>query len=477
MTTSPSRQPKGIPVGGQFAATTHGESGLSLLPPATPTGEGLDAETVIAAAARTIGPGIVPELERQFGEAKTHGGLQLMLQSVDSRYNKDSAYERVDSMSGLNGTRADQLTELGYTNVGQFSHTKLRNLDGISAVVRHGIEPDRLDFISRLNKGQYLWSAWEKEAILTSPVADLENLVATNKGKSPEEKFIATAALLGPEKAARAREAFAAGIRPNEQRLVEAEQHAPELLVELRNELPETKRGPYFIVDMADRGITGAHLKNYGVKACGAFTGDELDACDIKPSVLRSLVSSSVQTDLASYRKLSDAGYTKGADLKAASDAMGTIDIKTLAAVRKYADGQTLQAFAGAVGASLDKAGARAVGRLVKAGITEPAQLRPWTSSSHNEANRFIERGTALGLHADIIAARISPERLGEMTRAGIPVSEAPRLKSATDVWAAGKPFRERWEADEARRVEQRWTRQAKPWAFTEDTYRSGAEL
>lgn len=475
MTYSPSRQPKGIPVGGQFAATAHGESGLSLLPPATPTGDGLDAETVIASAARIIGPGIVPELERQFGEAKTAGGRQLLLQSVDSRYNRDSVYERVDSMAGLDAKRADQLTELGYTNVGQFSHTKLRNLNGISSVVRHGIEPDRLAFIGKLNRGEYHWSRWEKEIILTAPVADLENLIVSNKGKSHEEKYIATVALLGPTKEARARQAIAAGIRPGETGLIEAERHAPETLIALRDELPETKRSAAYIVELADRGITGEHLKQYGAKACEAFSGAELDAAEIKPAVLRSLVSSSIQTDLASYRKLHEAGYTKSADLKAASDAMRTVDIKTLAAVRKYADGRTLQAFAAKLGTSLSKADARAIGRLGKAGITEPAQLRPWTAAAHNEANRFIERGTALGLHADIVAARITPERLGEMTRAGIPVNEAPGLKNAPDLWAAGKPFRERWEADQERKFQQRWIREAQPWAFTEDTYRDGA--
>jgi hypothetical protein len=475
MTSSPSRQPKGIPVGGQFATAAHSESGVLLAPP-TPPRDGLDVETVVAAAADSIGPGIIPELERQIAETKTPGGLQLMLQSIDSRYNRDSLYERVSSMSGLDAQRADHLAELGYTNVDQLSHSKLRNLEGISSIVRHDIEPDRLAFIGRLNKGQYQWSQWEREAILTAPVADLDNLIADNKGKTPEEKYIATVALLDPEKVDRAQQAFAAGIKPTELRLVEAKQHAPELLVELRNELPESKRGAYFIVDMADRGITGAHVKSYGVKACGAFSGAELDACGIKPAVLRSLVSSPLQTDLHSYRKLSEAGYTKGADLKAASDAMGTTDIRVLAGVRKYADGATLQAFAGALGTSLTKFDAQAVARLGKAGITEPAQLRPWISANHAEANKFIERGAVLGIHADVVTARISPERIGEMTRAGIPVNEAPALKNAPDLWAAGKPFRERWEADQSRLAEQRWIREAKPWAFTEDTYLDGGQ-
>lgn len=476
MTFSPSRQPKGIPVGGQFSTAVHGESDISLALSPEPS-HGLDAETVIGHAARSIGPGVIAELERQVAGTTTPGGRQLILQSIDSRYNQHSIYGRANAMSGLDPQRCDDLAALGYTSIDEVSWEKTSNLNGLSSITSKGIGPDRLAFISRLKKSEYQWSAWEKEVILTAPVDELDHLISSNKGKSPEEKYIATVALLGPDKVARAQQAFAAGITPSEQRLIEAEQHTPEVLVELRNELPESKRGAYFIVDMADRGITGQHVKNYGVKACGAFSGPELDACGIKPAVLRSLVSSSVQTDLESYRRLSDAGYTKGSDLKAASQAMGTTDVKALATVRKHADGATLQNFAEAVRGDLTTADAQAVGRLVKAGIADPAELRKWTAANYSEANRLMDRDQSiLAVHADVVTAGITPEQLGAMSRAGIPVDEAPRLKNAPDLWAAGKPFRDAWEAHQVRQAEQRWIREAKPWAFTEDTYRDGAE-
>ncbi len=62
------------------------------------------------------------------------------------------------------------------------------------------------------------------------------------------------------------------------------------------------------------------------------------------------------------------------------------------------------------------------------------------------------------------------------MTRAGIPVTEAAKHKNTEDLWAAGREFRAAWDADQASKVAGRWERETTPWAYTEETYRNGAD-
>jgi len=57
MTTTISRQPHGIPVGGQFAPNTHAEPDVSLDAPLT-RGQALDLSTLVPGQPRTIGPDV-----------------------------------------------------------------------------------------------------------------------------------------------------------------------------------------------------------------------------------------------------------------------------------------------------------------------------------------------------------------------------------------------------------------------------------
>lgn len=57
MTTTITRQPQGIPVGGQFAPITHAEPSVSLDTPMT-RGQALDLSTLVPGRPRTIGPDV-----------------------------------------------------------------------------------------------------------------------------------------------------------------------------------------------------------------------------------------------------------------------------------------------------------------------------------------------------------------------------------------------------------------------------------
>lgn len=471
MRTPISRQPKGIPVGGQFAATMHGEPGLRL---GAPGPAAVNEDDVLTAVTESMGPGAVPGVRRRLAETQTDGGRQLFLQRCDALYNQESAYTVDRSIHGPDPEQCDALAALGYESVNDFSPEKLKNFRGVDSIIAGGIEPGRLELLTRLTRHEFQWSAWEKEAYLGAGLEDLETVIS-NQDASLRDRYVATVALLGPEKAERVRHALELGI--GDRGLIEADTHPLETVAELRAALPSSKRGAWHIVQLADKGITGAHLRTYGTKACEQYTARQLEASPVPPKTIRSFLAAGVRVDLDGMKLLHEAGYTAGADLKSASQAMGTYDPERLAAARGHASGDELARFGAALSSRVSVEDAEAIAVLRAHGITEPAQLRPYTTAAHSRANHAVNRNqSVLAVHANVIKAGISPEKLGQMQRAGIPVDEAPAFKDSADLWADGKKYRDAHDADQARKLEGRWIRTASPWAFTEENYLKGTE-
>ncbi|QOT19388.1 hypothetical protein [Paenarthrobacter sp. YJN-5] len=470
--TTITRQPKGIPAGGQFAATVHAETSVSLRPAARAA---LNEDDILAAVAAHEGPGAVPGVRRRIAETTTVGGRELFLQRCDAMYNPASPYRIDRSIYGPTPEHCDALAALGYESVNQFDRAGTKNFPGLGAIIDGGIGPDRLEVLGKLSTHQHQWSAWEKSAYLNAPLGDLEAVI-TNQGLSRVDMYLATVDLMGSEaKSARARKAISMGI--GDRGLIEADQYGLENLRDLRDALPEAKRTTSQIVGLAQRGITGLRLRTYGSKACETYSGKELDDALVAPKTIRSFLSSGFYPTLADMKVLHDAGYTTGNDLKAASRALRTTDTKLLAAARRHTTGAQMAVFAPATGHVLRPEDPKAIGRLNKLGIDHPDQLRPWAAACHARANRFIDRDQSiLAIHADIIKAGITPERLGAMTRAGIPVTDAVTHKNTRDLWAAGAEYRSAWDADQASKVARRWESKATPWAYTEDTYLEGAD-
>ncbi|GAC1375575.1 MAG: hypothetical protein NVSMB43_15120 [Pseudarthrobacter sp.] len=289
-----------------------------------------------------------------------------------------------------------------------------------------------------------------------------------------KDRYINTVALLGADKAERARRGLELGI--GDRGIIEAVEHPLEALSDLRDDLPESKRSAYHIVCLADRGITGPRLRTCGSKACEQFTGKELDEAPVAPKTIRSFMSAGFQPSLSEVKTLPDAGYTSGSDLKAASPVRGTTDIARLVASRKHSTGAKLAVFAAATsGKWLRPDDPKVMGRLLKLGIDDPAKLRPWTAASHNRADDLFSRDQSiLAIHADVIKAGITPERLGAITRAGIPVTEAAKHKSTRELWPPapntglpGMPIR-------PAKVERCWQNEPTPWAFSKENYLDG---
>ena len=476
MTQTINRQPQGIPIGGQFAATTHGEPDCSLSGSSAP---GVDEAVILKLVEARNGPGAVPYVILELAAAETIGGRELYLQRCDAIYNPDSEFT-IDRSYGYapRASECDALSDLGYTSVNQFAPEKMKRLRGVDSIISGGVTPDRLEVLDKLPTHEFQWSAWEKDAYLNAPVEDLDR-VLSDKDLSRADKYIATVALTGTvdstgeDRAARARRAI--DLKIGDRGLIEATDHGLEHLMVLRDTVTESKRNAAHIVGLAGRGITGHHLKTYGAKACETFDAQDLEASTVPPKTLRSFLTSGVRMDLAGAKALHGAGYTAGNDLKAASKALGTTETKHLAKARKHATGAQMALFAAATRKDLRPDDLPAIARLNKAGITDPDQLKPWVAASHNRANQFVNRDQSiLAVHADVIEAGITPERLGEMTRAGIPVDQTPAYTGSKNLWADGKQFRDAHDAHQEKQLATKWIRAVTPWAFTEDTYKDG---
>jgi hypothetical protein len=73
-------------------------------------------------------------------------------------------------------------------------------------------------------------------------------------------------------------------------------------------------------------------------------------------------------------------------------------------------------------------------------------------------------------------AAGGTPQRLAQLTRAGIPIEKAAAFKNSSDPWKDGTPFREAAMAEE-RRLHETWRTLASPpgpWPWAKDTYQTG---
>lgn len=149
-----------------------------------------------------------------------------------------------------------------------------KNLRGLETVLDHGITPERLAVLHGQPRHEFQWSAWEKEAYLTAPLKKLEE--ALDKSKGPRDQYNAAVTILLPDRAARLREARDLGV--SDRGLVEATDHPLPVLAGIRDALPERARNTLNIVTYADKGITAAHLKRYGARACTKFDAKTLDA-------------------------------------------------------------------------------------------------------------------------------------------------------------------------------------------------------
>lgn len=453
---------------GQYTFTERQESDLTL-----GSGARLTVEDVLQRVAETNGPGAVPAVEAEIAATTPGGGRDLYLQRTDALYNRDSPY-RIDlqNYGRPTGAQCEALAGLGYENVNQFGPDKLKNFPGHDTLINNAIEPERLELLAQLPKPAYQWSDWEKEAYYEAPLSLLDEEIL-DPGRDPWASYEKTVTLLQPERRRRVQEAHK--LRIYDKALIESDAHPLPVLAEIRDALPSSKRGAWHITGLADKGISGRHLKGYGVRAAERFTGKELDESGIEPSAVRSVLSNAPDAEFSDIAKFADAGFTKGRDLRSTARALGTSDADTLIEARKYATGEELAIYRHGRREPLTLEDAKAVGELFRAGIDDPRKLERWLSEVHGQANRWDRTAPSVfRTYAGIISAGISPKKLGKMTRAGIPTREAANFKDSQDLWADGKSFRDEYKADQDALIGTPYAYQRRDWAFNEENYLEG---
>lgn len=453
---------------GQYTFTERQEATVAL----GAAGSGLTVEDVLQRVAETNGPGAVPAVEREIAATTPGGGRDLYLQRTDALYNRDSPY-RVDRYGyGPTGAQCEALAALGYENVNQFGPDKLKNFPGHDTLIDNGIGPDRLELLGQLPKPSYQWSDWEKEAYYEAPLTLLDEDIL-DPGRDPRRVYERTVTLLHPERGRRVREAWDLGI--NDKALIESDNYPLPVLADLRDALPSSKRGAWHITGLAKKGISGRHLREYGVKAAERFTGKELDDSGLEPSAVRSVLANAPTAEFEDITKFIAGGFTKGRELRSTAQAMGTSAADTLIEARKHATGQQLSVYRHGRREPLTLEDAKAVGELFKAGIDDPRKLDRWADEVHAAANPWNRRNPSVfRTYADIITAGVTPKKLGTMTRAGIPMWEAAKFKDSTDLWADGKAFRDEYQADQNALIGTPYAYQRRDWAFTKEDYADG---
>lgn len=464
-TTFRPRVDAGVPAGGEFRAFGHSDVVPALGGPVVPATMTV-AELIDAESAR-YGAGYRERMEAQYERITTDGGRTLFTQHLDARANPETRFDS-RAISGIDDTGAyDQLAALGYTDINELSEVKRKNLRGISTILDAGITPERLAVLNAQPRHEFQWSAWEKEAYLTAPVDRLA--AALHRGKSPGDQYSEAVTILHPDRKARLQEARDLDI--TDRGIVEATEHPLPVLAGILQELPESARNTLNVVTYANKGITAEHLKRFGTRACTKFDGKDLLTSGLAPKTVKALMTGGYKGDLDGMWALHDGGYETAADFKSASKAMGSGDPAVLVEARKHATGEQLERFRGNKPTPLTVTDAAAVGRLIEQGFTSTEDLREYTSQVCQDSNMLVDRKTSpYAVYAGFKPAGLTPEKLGELTRAGIPVSEAYRFAKTENAWADGERFR----AEYADRQAALKLSAPRGWPYTETTFKTG---
>lgn len=261
----------GVPSGGEFKATAHSDVVPALGVPAT-TPSTLPVGELIEVEAARYGAGYRDRMEAQYARLETDGGRTLFTQHLDARANPETRFDSRAIQGVTDTSDYDRLAELGYTDVNELAEVKRKNLRGLDTVLTAGITPERLAVLNAQPRHEFQWSAWERDAYLNAPLEQLED--AFSPLKNPRQQYLAAVTIGHPERTSRVREAWMLGY---DKALVESD-HDLTTLARLRDEIPDTKRNATYILAFADKGITAAHLKRYGVRNCTKYDAKALDA-------------------------------------------------------------------------------------------------------------------------------------------------------------------------------------------------------
>jgi len=418
------------------------------------------------------GPGYTAAVRSSFEELPTEEARTLFLSAFSPNTPRDSHNTRP--------SRADaweEIADLGYADWAAFNGL---NLDTIT---RYKITADRLPAVAHL-LGTYGRNVprgtWDADALTNAPADRL-----TEALKQHKDPYVALASASDLGNLDRIRDCYAAGITSPD--LIES--GAPvDAIADIKAALKSLSDRDILAVIAND--LTGAEAKAFGPIASLRYTCAELTTSTLKPSVIRGLSSAypdrwdSPSPTMAQLEALHGAGYTGRAGIYTMTEAFGlrkndARDIRTLVSIGKKItlDGLAAVSFIPRRDTYLPRE-ATAIRTLIRGGITSKEAVEALCANlqGRSQTNDQPDREHGLTFHellAAAVSARISPERIGVLSRAGIPLSRMKDFAKSGTEWADGAPFRAAVLATEERRAA--FSRNAAPvgpWEFTEETFR-----
>lgn len=274
-----------------------------------------------------------------------------------------------------------------------------------------------------------------------------------------------------PERAETMRAGLAAGLKASS--VTYAKDRAEvDRMIALKGTYPKTE--DHLIRSMDERGHDPASAKKYGTKLSAQFSREDLDESPTPAKTLRALHTGLGSGPISMYDRYASAGLTSGKQVHALSEAMRDPSVGSVCAAARIVKPETLVAFSKSMGGSrLSDSDVANTRRLVDAGYDSPESAKVLTSSGYTPEMTRHDRGNrdTMGTFANLAESGLSPQKIGQMSRAGIPAPKMVQHKDDADMWKSGAGYREQYNRDQESDAERGWNPNAKPWPFTEDSY------
>lgn len=452
------RQPSGVPIGGQYATAPRPES-CTTLPPAVKTPlerltatykDGYSREAAESLAQRLLDentmkgrdPELVAAYMERFRDTRRYQHDVDLQALVDHGMTIDD----VDMLTGLTGTKAAPW-QLVHTGVTPARATRLCEL-GVS----------RPSAMSALHK---------------MPDDAIAEWVAAMKEDLELNRWVAAVPIIADLHAAGVTISLANKCRENgiEPSVIIRRPHLDP--VELAQYAATAKMAPRDAAPRLDAGIDATVAAEYGANISMEDTRN-LVATRIPGKVARSLRAKDKYLTVTDIAALHAARITTGAAYKTWTDATDIFDTSNLAALVAsgitpgQVDGYRHQGFSdAAMWHRMHAAGVGDISVWAAAGLEHRAVTPGGTLGRPSR--------TAEGMSV-FAAAGGTPQRLAQLTRAGIPIEKAAAFKDSSDPWKDGAPFRKTAMAEEER-MHKTWGHLAtepQPWPWTKGTYQAG---
>ena len=411
----------------------------------------------------TYGPGYTETIRRELDAFTTENAKNLYLDFISNPGDSHARHEEIITLADT----------LGYTSSAQTAGVPLGTL------IRHHIRPKQLPHLIKHLGSPGDWNhrwvthgQWDAEGMEKATPKALDAAFAATANV-----YTALAIAADPSREDRIRACVDRGVK--DIALIES-QIDPELLADL-TAAAGIRTTPDAVIELAKGGFTGAEVRAYGPIACQRYGLQQLSSVKYAGAI-RSLTSAFPSTfspapTLEDLNTLIKAGYTSRTLVYRMGDNFGLErnrveaipDLITVAAHVTAAEVESLR-FIHRGKLSVEEAPACRI--LIDAGLNSMEAIVEYTSRVHVRSQQGEARQySTLTLLAAVAEAGISPERFGQLSRVGIPISVMPSV-DGRDVWAAGRRYRRQVQAVEERSFEQGFSRrEPRPWEFTEHTF------